>query len=95
MHLENASAELHELTAAAFFKSRTIENPEVLNANRTDLVLQPHERSKDVIFVPHQIRRVDTNWCAPTVTGPASPVSATAANSKAPINIGRLRRPSH
>lgn len=53
LHLENAGAELHEFTAPAFFKSSSIENPEVLNADRTDVVLQPHE-SKEVIFVPHQ-----------------------------------------
>jgi uncharacterized cupredoxin-like copper-binding protein len=53
LHLENAGAELHEFTAAAFFKSATIENPEVLNADHTDLVLQPHE-SKDIILVPRR-----------------------------------------
>jgi uncharacterized cupredoxin-like copper-binding protein len=53
LHLENAGSELHEFTAPAFFKSSTIEDPEVLNADRTDVVLQPHE-SKDVILVPHQ-----------------------------------------
>jgi uncharacterized cupredoxin-like copper-binding protein len=53
LHLENAGAELHEFTAPAFFKSSTIENPDVLNADCTDVVLQPHE-SKEVVFVPHQ-----------------------------------------
>lgn len=53
LHLENAGVELHEFTAPAFFQSSTIENPEVLNADHTDVVLQPHE-SKDVIFTPHR-----------------------------------------
>jgi uncharacterized cupredoxin-like copper-binding protein len=38
LYLENAGAELHEFTAPAFFKSSTIENPEGLNADRTDVV---------------------------------------------------------
>lgn len=53
LHLENAGAELHQFTAPAFFQSTTIENPEVLNADHTDVVLQPHQ-SKDVIFVPRR-----------------------------------------
>jgi uncharacterized cupredoxin-like copper-binding protein len=53
LYLENAGAELHDFAAPAFFKSSTIENPEVPNADRTDVVLQPHE-SKEVIFIPHQ-----------------------------------------
>jgi uncharacterized cupredoxin-like copper-binding protein len=53
LHLVNSGGELHEFTAAEFFKSTTIENPEVLNADHTDVVLQPHE-SKDVIFTPHR-----------------------------------------
>ena len=53
LHLENAGKELHEFTAADFFKSATIENPEVLNADHTDVVLQPHE-SKDVVLVPRR-----------------------------------------
>jgi uncharacterized cupredoxin-like copper-binding protein len=53
LHLENVGKELHEFTAADFFKSATIENPEVLNADHTDVVLQPHE-SKDVVLVPRR-----------------------------------------
>jgi uncharacterized cupredoxin-like copper-binding protein len=51
LHLENTGGELHEFTAAAFFKSADIENPEVMNADHTDVVLQPHE-SKDLVLVP-------------------------------------------
>lgn len=53
LHLENSGGELHEFTAAEFFKSATIENPELLNADHTDVVLQPHE-SKDVILTPRR-----------------------------------------
>jgi uncharacterized cupredoxin-like copper-binding protein len=51
LQLENAGGELHEFTAAAFFKSADVENPEVMNADHTDVVLQPHE-SKDLVLVP-------------------------------------------
>jgi uncharacterized cupredoxin-like copper-binding protein len=53
LHLENIGKELHEFTATSFFKSAKIENPEVLNADQTDLLLQPHE-SKDLLLTPRK-----------------------------------------
>jgi uncharacterized cupredoxin-like copper-binding protein len=53
LRLENSGGELHEFTAAAFFKSAQIENAEQLNADHTDVVLQPHE-SKEVILTPRR-----------------------------------------
>jgi uncharacterized cupredoxin-like copper-binding protein len=51
LHLQNNGKELHEFTATSFFKSARIENPEVLNVDQTDLVLQPHE-SKNLFLTP-------------------------------------------
>jgi len=53
LHLQNSGGELHEFTAAAFFKTAKIENPDAMNADRTDVVLQPHE-SKDIILTPNR-----------------------------------------
>ena len=53
LRLENSGGELHEFTAATFFKSVQIENPELLNADHTDVVLQPHE-SKEVVLTPRR-----------------------------------------
>jgi uncharacterized cupredoxin-like copper-binding protein len=66
LHLENSGGELHEFTAAAFFKSADIENPEVMNADHTDVVLQPHE-SKDLVLVPqhegsYDLTCADHDW---------------------------------
>jgi uncharacterized cupredoxin-like copper-binding protein len=92
LHLENAGKELHEFTAADFFKSAAIENPEVLNADHTDAVIPPHE-SKDVILVP---RRKGSSSSALTTTGMAwsgaswSNSSSTAvANDESLVDIRR------
>ena len=58
LRLENRGGELHEFTAPMFFKTAEIANPEVMNADRTDVVLQPHE-SKDLVLVPRQIGSYD------------------------------------
>src|SRR5215470_19448981 len=50
LHVENRGKNLHELTAPAFFQAVEITNPEVLNSERTELVLQPGEQ-KDVYFI--------------------------------------------
>ncbi len=50
LHLENRGRELHEFTAASFFKSVQVRNPEVLAREGQEVVLQPGER-KDVYFV--------------------------------------------
>lgn len=58
LHLENQGQEMHELTAADFFHSALIKNPEVLAREGTDLVVQPHE-SKDLLFVPRKAGHFD------------------------------------
>ena len=56
LHLENRGRELHEFTAAAFFKAVEVKNPEVLVETRNEVVLQPTEE-KDVYFIPLQAGR--------------------------------------
>ena len=51
LHLENHGKEMHEFTAPAFIKSLSIRNPKVLNADRTEVGLQPGA-TKDLYFVP-------------------------------------------
>jgi uncharacterized cupredoxin-like copper-binding protein len=53
LHVENRGKELHEFNAADFFKSAKINNPTVLNADKTELVLHPKE-AKDLYFIPKQ-----------------------------------------
>ena len=53
LHVENRGKELHEFNAADFFKSAKINNPTVLNADKTELVLHPKD-AKDLYFIPKQ-----------------------------------------
>jgi uncharacterized cupredoxin-like copper-binding protein len=53
LHLENRGKEEHEFTAPAFIKTLRIRNAKVLNADRTEVVLQPGE-AKDFYFVPQK-----------------------------------------
>jgi len=50
LRLENNGTEMHEFTAPDFFKLIEVRNPEVLEAGRNELLLQPKER-KDLYFV--------------------------------------------
>jgi len=70
LHVENHGRETHELTAADFFKSVQLRNPEVLNQDRTELVLQPGDK-KDLYFVAPQpghydMRCADHDWAGMT-----------------------------
>ena len=53
LRFENHGKELHEFTAPAFLKAIEVRNPAVLNADRTEVVLQPGEQ-KDLFLVPRQ-----------------------------------------
>jgi uncharacterized cupredoxin-like copper-binding protein len=53
LHLENNGDKLHEFTAPEFFKTVEIANPSIMNGDRTEVVLQPHE-SKDLLLVPNK-----------------------------------------
>ena len=62
LHLENHGRELHELTAPDFFKSVELRNPDALNREHTEIVLQPNEQ-KDLYFVALRSGHYDI-WCA-------------------------------
>jgi plastocyanin len=49
LHLENHGKETHELTAPTFFATADIDNPETLNHERTEIVMQPGE-TKDIFL---------------------------------------------
>jgi uncharacterized cupredoxin-like copper-binding protein len=66
LHLENRGKELHEFTAPEFIRSAKIHNPEVLNADKTEIVVKPGE-AKDLLFVPKAAGRyrficADHDW---------------------------------
>jgi uncharacterized cupredoxin-like copper-binding protein len=70
LHVENRGKELHEFTAPAFFKAVDLRNPEALNSDRTELVLEPGEQ-KDLYFIPRQpgrypFRCADHDWAGMT-----------------------------
>lgn len=49
LHLENRGKHTHEFTAPMFFGAAKIDNPDVLNRERTEVLLQPGE-SKDILL---------------------------------------------
>jgi uncharacterized cupredoxin-like copper-binding protein len=53
LHLENHGEETHELTAPTFFATSDIDNPEALNHERTEIVMQPGE-TKDIFLTAHR-----------------------------------------
>ena len=66
LHLENRGKETHEFTAPTFLATATIDNPDVLNREHTEVLVQPGE-SKDLFFTPHRpgtydLRCADHDW---------------------------------
>jgi uncharacterized cupredoxin-like copper-binding protein len=66
LHLQNAGNEVHEFTAPAFFKTAQIENPDALDPDRKQVVLQPNE-TKDVLLSAsrpgsYDLRCADHDW---------------------------------
>jgi uncharacterized cupredoxin-like copper-binding protein len=66
LHLENHGKETHEFTAPTFFATATIDNPEVLNREHTEIVMQPGD-AKDLFFTPgkpgtYDLRCSDHDW---------------------------------
>ncbi len=57
LHLENHGKETHEFTAPTFFASAKIDNPDVLNRERTEIVMQPGE-TKDVFLTAPPARHI-------------------------------------
>lgn len=66
LHLENHGKETHEFTAPVFFATAAIDNPEVLNREHTEVLVQPGDK-KDVFLTPHKpgtydLRCADHDW---------------------------------
>ena len=66
LHLENHGKETHEFTAPLFFATAQIDNPDVLNRERTEVVMQPGD-VKDVFLTPgkpgtYDLRCADHDW---------------------------------
>jgi uncharacterized cupredoxin-like copper-binding protein len=72
LRVENRGKDTHELTAPAFFKTVELGNPEALNPERTEILLQPGEQ-KELHLVPRQAGRfsfecADHGWAGMTGT---------------------------
>lgn len=66
LHLENHGKETHEFTAPVFFATAEIENPDVLNREHSEVLLQPGDK-KDVLLTPrkpgkYDLRCADHDW---------------------------------
>jgi uncharacterized cupredoxin-like copper-binding protein len=66
LHLENHGKETHEFTAPTFFATAMIDNPSVLDRDRTEVVMQPGD-VKDVFLTPekpgtYDLRCADHDW---------------------------------
>jgi len=66
LHLENHGRQTHEMTAPTFFATAKIDNPDVLNRERAEIVMQPGD-SKDVFLTPgkpgtYDLRCADHDW---------------------------------
>ena len=53
LHLDNQGKKVHEFTAPEFFKAIHMRDPKVVNADLTEIVIQPGEQ-KDLYFVTQQ-----------------------------------------
>jgi uncharacterized cupredoxin-like copper-binding protein len=69
LRLENEGKETHEFTAPGFLQNAEIRNPAAVNAERTEIVVQPGEQ-KDVFLVPRRGRYpltcADHDWAGMT-----------------------------
>jgi uncharacterized cupredoxin-like copper-binding protein len=66
LHLENHGKETHEFTAPTFLATATIDNPDVLNREHTEVLVDPGQ-SKDLFLTPHRagtydLRCADHDW---------------------------------
>jgi uncharacterized cupredoxin-like copper-binding protein len=53
LHVDNRGEETHEFTAPEFFKAIEMRDAKALNADRTEIVVQPGQH-KDLYFVARQ-----------------------------------------
>jgi uncharacterized cupredoxin-like copper-binding protein len=66
LHMENHGKETHELTAPTFFATANIANPDVLNREHSEIVMQPGD-VKDLFLTPlhpgtYDLRCSDHDW---------------------------------
>jgi plastocyanin len=66
LHLENRGKETHEFTAPVFLAAAKIDNPQALNREHTEVVVEPGE-SKDVFLTAgapgaYDLRCSDHDW---------------------------------
>ncbi len=66
LHLENHGKETHEFTAPIFFATSRIDNPDVLNRERSEVLMQPGDK-KDIFLTPlkagtYDLRCADHDW---------------------------------
>jgi uncharacterized cupredoxin-like copper-binding protein len=66
LHLENRGKETHEFTAPIFFAAAKVDNPDALNREISEVVVQPGE-SKDILLTPgkpgtYDLRCSDHDW---------------------------------
>jgi uncharacterized cupredoxin-like copper-binding protein len=66
LHLENHGKETHEFTAPVFFAASKIDNPDVLNREHSEIVMQPGD-AKDLLVTPgppgtYDLRCADHDW---------------------------------
>ena len=69
LHMENHGKETHEFTAPDFLQQSEIRDPSAVNADRTEILVQPGEQ-KDVYLVPRRgrypLRCADHDWAGMT-----------------------------
>jgi uncharacterized cupredoxin-like copper-binding protein len=70
LHLENHGTEMHEFTAPQFFRAVELAANPPLNADKTEIIIQPGE-AKDLTFVARQAGRfplkcADHDWAGMT-----------------------------
>jgi uncharacterized cupredoxin-like copper-binding protein len=66
LHLENHGKETHEFTAPIFFAASKVDNPNVLNREHSEIVMQPGD-VKDLFVTPgppgaYDLRCADHDW---------------------------------
>jgi uncharacterized cupredoxin-like copper-binding protein len=66
LHMENHGKETHEVTAPTFFAAADIDNPDVLNREHTEVVMQPGD-VKDLFLTArrpgtYDLRCSDHDW---------------------------------
>jgi uncharacterized cupredoxin-like copper-binding protein len=66
LHLENHGKETHEFTAPTFFAAARVDNPEVLNREHAEVLMQPGDVKDVFLTAPnpgtYDLRCEDHDW---------------------------------